>query len=176
VSHLKLYVLAALLSFSSIPSVSGAATIRENFLTLRKIFNPQGRTVSEATVRVSSSDPRIMVNQYLRNRYNGKIASMRFFWNSDRLMVNDLSAGTIRAQSTQNVVGEWVLLRHRRNAEYSSVARQVQQIVNDLLKSGAVIGFDGADVNGCFGVTPLILILDRSNREVFAVELSTCKP
>ncbi|MEQ1877115.1 MAG: hypothetical protein ABL958_10745 [Bdellovibrionia bacterium] len=170
---LNLIVLTAILTLSSAVQ---AASIRENFLSLRNIFNPQGRKVEEATVKTRSSEPRAMVLEYLAHRYKGERLNYRYFWSNDRLMVNDQSGGTIQAKYVQGVVNEWVRQKHHWDPLYAPTAKNVSAIVDDLLKSGAAIGFDGGDVNGCSHVTPLLLILDRRAQYVYAVELSNCKP
>ncbi|HEX4922891.1 MAG TPA: hypothetical protein VFV50_02360 [Bdellovibrionales bacterium] len=168
-----LYVLIAFMGFSSLAQ---AETIRENFLSLRKIFTGQGRSVAEATVRVNSSEPATMLRRYLSRRHGGMPGDYRYFWNSDRLTVNDSSAGTIKPEFAAKVVDEWVLMKHHYGPEYQTESRQAARIVRDLLARGAVLAFDGRDVATCIFTTPLLLILDRREQTVYAVELNTCRP
>ncbi len=114
-------ILFVLIAFLTISNAVHAASIRENFLSLRKIFNPQGRTVDAATVSTRSNEAYQMVGEYLKKRYDGVPNNYRYFWNSDRLMVNDASAGTIKPQYVDRVVNEWVHQKFRWSPETRTI-------------------------------------------------------
>jgi hypothetical protein len=162
----------------SVSAIASTRLVDGRFAELRKIFSGQSKTFKTATVETGvSSESRTSENMVKAYVEKNRVSSpgYRFLWNSSRLRVNETTAGTIADTSVVDVVRDAAEYAFRYDPNENQKISRAIQIVEELQNAGIDFGFDGSENNGCVSPTPTLLVLDKTNGTVYALELYPCR-
>lgn len=155
-----------------------ANSVESNVSVLKKIFK-DGR---HSTIIANAQTTKEMITQYLYFKYSYMSDSSvyekyQFVDDAEDFVVDDQVAGTIKSKAVYETVEHYLKEIYGSSSESVRNRRILvaKNILDEIVKDGAVFGFDGFEQNGCAAPTPYLLIIDKAGKTVYGIDLNPCK-